>query len=210
MTSPTDHEDCSKQGPGKKVRHRSVAVKWRAAMALVGLVALAAGCGANGPAVAGSGTNTANRTSASTGSSSSAMAQMPAYARCMRSHGVSDFPDPTPSLGGGAGFQINGGPGSALNHNNPRFKAADQVCRSLLPGGEQAPTESAQKLGAEVKWAQCMRSHGLPGFPDPNAQGAFDSSKFDDSSPAFQTASKPCTALEPTGPVGAVPGHGPQ
>ena len=136
------------------------------------------------------------------------MAQMLAYARCMRSHGVADFPDPTPVPGGGAGFRINAGPGSDLNQDNPRFIAADQACQSLLPGGGQAPPLSAQKLAAEVKWAQCMRAHGLPGFPDPNAQGAFDSSRFDDSSPAFQTASKACTALEPTGPISAVPGHG--
>jgi hypothetical protein len=67
----------------------------------------------------------------------------------------------------------------------------------------------AHKLAAEVKWAQCMRSHGLSGFPDPNAQGAFDSSRFDDRSPAFQTAAKACNLLEPTGPMSAVPGHGP-
>ena len=126
------------------------------------------------------------------------------------SHGVPDFPDPTPSPGGGFGFQINGGPGSDLAPNNPTFKAAEQACRSLLPGQGQARPVPGQKIAAEVKWAGCMRSHGLPCFPDPNAQGAFDSSRFDDTSPAFQTASKACKSLEPTGPMSAVPGHGPQ
>jgi hypothetical protein len=103
-------------------------------MALMGLVVLAAGCGgSNGPAIAGSGSNTGHRTPVSTNSSSTVMAQMLAYAGCMRGHGISDFPDPTPSPGGGAGFQIDGGPGSNLDHNNPRFEAADQACRSLLP-----------------------------------------------------------------------------
>jgi len=211
MMSPSDRGDYGELGPPKKGRRRSVPVGWRAAMALMGLVALAAGCGgSNGPAAAGSGPGTGSRTSVSTSSSSRARAQMLAYARCMRSHGVSDFPDPTPSPGGGAGFQINGGPGSDLGRDNPRFEAADEACRSLLPGGEQAPALSAQKLAAELKWARCMRSHGLPGFPDPNAQGAFDSSRFDDSSAAFQTASETCKALQPTGPISAVPGHGPQ
>jgi hypothetical protein len=135
------------------------------------------------------------------------MVQALAYSRCMRSHHVSDFPDPTPIPGGGVGFQISAGPGSDLNHNSPRFEAADQACRSLAPGGEQPPARPAQALAAEVKWAKCMRSHGLPGFPDPNAEGAFDSSRFDDSSPAFQTAGKACKAVEPTGPISAVPGH---
>jgi hypothetical protein len=162
---------------------------------MLGLAILAAGCG--GSNIPGA-----------TGSGLSPMAQGVAYARCMRSHGVPDFPDPTASPGGGVAFQVNGGPGSDLDHNNPRFQAADHACRSLLPGGGQAPPPSAQKLAAEVKWARCMRSHGLPGFPDPDAQGAFDSSRFDDSSPGFQTASNACKSLEPTGPMSAVPGHG--
>ena len=45
-----------------------------------------------------------------------------------------------------------------------------------------------------------MRAHGLPGFPDPNSEGAFDSSRFDENSPAFQTASNACKSLQPTGP----------
>jgi hypothetical protein len=138
------------------------------------------------------------------------MAQALAYTRCMRSHGVLDFPDPTLSPGGGVAFQIDGGPGSDLGRHNPRFEAAGQACRSLLPGGGQAPPLSAHKLAAEVRWAQCMRSHGVAGFPDPNAQGAFDSSRFDENTPAFQTASKACQALQPTGPVSVVPGHGAQ
>jgi len=40
-----------------------------------------------------------------------------------------------------------------------------------------------------VQWAQCLRAHGVPGFPDPDRSGAFDSSRFDDSTPAFKTAS---------------------
>jgi hypothetical protein len=169
----------------------------RATVAVMGLVVLTAACGGpNGPQ--------------SVHSSSGAMVQALAYARCMRSHHVSDFPDPTPIPGGGVGFQISAGPGSDLNHDNPKFEAADQACRSLLPGGEQPPAPPPQTLAAEVRWANCMRSHGLPGFPDPDAQGAFDSSRFDHSSPAFQTASKACKAVEPTGGISAVPGRGPQ
>jgi hypothetical protein len=136
------------------------------------------------------------------------MAQYLAYAQCMRSHGIPDFPDPTTSPAGGVAIQVNGGPGSDLNHNNPTFKAASQTCRSLLPGGGQAPPpQSAQKIAAEVTWARCMRSHGLPRFPDPNSQAAFDSSKFDENSPAFQTASNACKSVQPTGPTPVVPGR---
>ncbi len=161
--------------------------------ALLGVALLAAGCGAsNGQGIAGSG---------------STKAQFLAYSRCMRSHGVSDFPDPTTPPGGGVAFSIDGGSGSELNPSNPTFKAANQACRALLPGGQQAPTALAPKIAAELRWARCMRSRGVPSFPDPNSQGAFDSAKLDDRSPAFQTASKACSSLQPTGPISAVPGR---
>jgi hypothetical protein len=61
---------------------------------------------------------------------------------------------------------------------------------------------------ADVEWARCLRAHGVPSFPNPDPRGAFDSSKFDDRSPAFQAASKACAAQRPTGAVAAVPGRG--
>ena len=130
------------------------------------------------------------------------MAQFFAYSRCMRSHGVRDFPDPTTS-GGAISISRMGGPGSDLNVHNPTFEAANQACRTLEPGGGLAPTLSSQKIAAEVNWARCMRSHGLPSFPDPNGQGAFDRNKFDESSPAFRTASNACKPLMTA--LGAIP-----
>jgi hypothetical protein len=194
MTSASDHEDHAEhvpRGPGRRLSP----IKWTAATAaLFGLAVLGAGCGGpNGPGIAGSGSN---------------KAQFLAYARCMRSHGVSDFPDPTTPPGGGVAFSLHGGPGSDLNPNDPMFKAANQACRQLLPGGEQAPAPSVPKVAAELRWAHCLRSHGVPSFPDPNSHGAFDSGKFDSSSPAFQTAGKACDSLQPTGPISAVPGRG--
>jgi hypothetical protein len=59
----------------------------------------------------------------------------------------------------------------------------------------------------ELQWARCLRTHGVPGFPDPDRRGAFDSSKFDDGSPAFQAASQACAAQQPAGAVVAVPGR---
>ena len=174
--------------------HVLMAVKWTAAMAAVlAFAVLAAGCGgSNGSGSAGSG---------------STKAQFLAYSRCMRSHGVSDFPDPTTPAGGGVAFSINGGPGSDLNPNNPTYKSANQTCRALLPAGVQPATGPSPRIAAEVRWARCMRSHGVPSFPDPNNQGAFDSAKFNDTTPAFHTASKACTSLQPTGAVTAVAGQ---
>lgn len=209
LTSAPNHEHRSGEVPRPSSRLWARPVSRTAMLASVlGLAFLGAACGGqSSPGVAASGSGAGSHRSSST-NSSEAMARAVAYARCMRGHHISDFPDPIPSPGGGVAFQINAGPGSDLNNSDPRFKAADRSCHSLLPDEGQSSPPPAQKIAAEVKWALCIRSHGLPSFPDPDARGAFDSSRFNDSSPAFQTASKACEALEPAGPISAVPGHG--
>ena len=50
------------------------------------------------------------------------------YDACMRSHGITDMPDPVTAFGG----VMQGSPNDA---NSPQFTAAEQACRSLSPGG---------------------------------------------------------------------------
>jgi hypothetical protein len=189
MTTIDDQQDDDLRGESRLRPARATTLT----AALLGLVVIAAGCGG----------------SKSPSGGSSILGKFEAYATCMRSHGIHDFPDPTTSPGGGVSFQINGGPGSDLGRNKPSFEAADQACKSLLPAGAEPHAQSAAKIAAEVKWAQCMRSHGLPSFPDPDGQGAFDSSKFDESTPAFQSASNACKSLlNAVGPIPVHPGHG--
>jgi hypothetical protein len=52
------------------------------------------------------------------------------YSACMRAHGVPKFPDPVLE-DHGVGITTN------INPNTPQFKAANQACRSLMPGGGQ-------------------------------------------------------------------------
>jgi hypothetical protein len=165
--------------------------KHRAAAALAAMAMLTAGCGsAHGPGAAGS---------------RSIQAQFLLYSRCMRSHGISDFPDPTTLPGGGAAFQIDGGPGSDLNQSDPGFRAAGRACRAVSPV-RQGPPATGPKIAAEVRWARCLRSHGVSSFPDPSSDGAFDSGKFQPDSPAFQSASRACKPVQPSGAVAAAPG----
>jgi hypothetical protein len=81
----------------------------------------------------------------------------------MRTHGLSDFPDPSP--GGGIQIAI----GSGLNPFSPAFKAAQSSCRNLLPGGGPPPQgpPSAQTTEQMLAISKCMRAHGVTGFPDP-------------------------------------------
>ena len=102
------------------------------------------------------------------------------------------LPRPDHQSGRRRRYQRHGGPRSDLNKHTPKLKAANQACRSLEPGGTSGtPQQSSQKIAAEVKWAQCMRSHGLPSFPDPNAQGVFDRNKFNENAPAFRPPARP-------------------
>jgi len=85
------------------------------------------------------------------------------YAECMRANGLPNFPDP----GAGGGFEIP--QGSGIDPSSPAFKTAQAKCEKLTPGLALGSTThpSAQWLAQMVKAAQCMRRHGISGFPDP-------------------------------------------
>lgn len=60
----------------------------------------------------------------------------------------------------------------------------------------------------ELAYAGCMRAHGLPGFPDPQSDGTFNSTKAnsgDFHGPRFQSANKSCAHLEGPGDGDEVP-----
>jgi hypothetical protein len=54
------------------------------------------------------------------------LAQLLKYSKCMRAHGIKNFPDPTSN-----GLTLT--PGNALDPSSPQFRAADKACHSLLP-----------------------------------------------------------------------------
>ncbi|MGB9111766.1 MAG: hypothetical protein WCF24_03455 [Acidimicrobiales bacterium] len=177
------------------------------AAALVGVGLLAVACGGspgNHVAQLGSTTTTQRGTSPiATGKYAAALA----YSGCMRSHGVPNFPDPK-QVGGG-GIQISGAQ-SGMDPNSPAFKSAQQACRHLLPGGGQ-PTQAAQQqeLAKMLHISQCMRAHGISGFPDPTLSPPSDRAghseimsndgvwlaipnSIDTQSPAFEHAAAAC------------------
>jgi hypothetical protein len=128
---------------------------------------------AGGGAATGAGASGSQGAAASPGggskSSGQEVAKLEAYAQCMRSHGVPSFPDPVAGSNGGGGFQIRGGPG--LDPNSSTFQAADRACRSLLPNGGVAKQLTPAQQQAFLNWAQCIREHGVPTFPDPSFTG---------------------------------------
>ena len=88
-----------------------------------------------------------------------------AFSRCMRAHGVTNFPDPGT---GGGGIQFRITPNSGISPFSPSFKAARASCHKLLPGGGAVSGHpSAQDKAQMLQVSQCMRQHGITDFPDP-------------------------------------------
>ncbi|MFC5754116.1 hypothetical protein [Actinomadura rugatobispora] len=110
------------------------------------------------------------------------------YSQCMRSHGVSNFPDPVP----GKGLQVNG---NAVGANSATTKAAEKACQSLMPAGGSGDNP-AQDRARALKHSKCMRDHGVTRFPDPNPNGgaALDGDKIGmaPDHPVYQAAEKAC------------------
>ncbi len=116
-----------------------------------------------------------------------------AFAQCMRSHGEPSFADPDSH-------------GTFTFHGNPFTGPAYKACHHLLPDGSQVTLAQQQRVQAQaLKFAACVRFHGVPNFPDPtvNAQRIVYSpppgerpSQFI-SSPKFQSAQRACQKLKP-------------
>ena len=159
-----------------------------------GAALLLAACGGS----SGS-TNAVGATTESPNSSSSPVG----LSRCMRAHGVTNFPDPTAGSGG-VGFPggiarsntgvlaVNG-----ITFSGPVADAAEKACaRFLIPSGPP-PKPTAQQQQRALAFARCMRAHGVPSFPDPDfsatpGKATGPPAGVNSASPAFKHAAVAC------------------
>ncbi len=121
----------------------------RTAAAIAAAMVIAA-CGSSSPGSSSSGGQT---------NPSQAQAQQDVlnFARCMRSHGVSHFPDD---------LNFQNVPG--LNPSSPAFKTSQTACRHLLPvKTTPSAAPSAQTHAKLLRLSKCLRAHGYPSMPDP-------------------------------------------
>jgi len=114
-------------------------------------VLLAAACGGGSPAASPGG---------------SLYQQSLAYSRCMRVHGVPDFPI------------LKQGPGGSLVHpvsppagmlTSPGYDAAFRACLKLAVVGGSSPARYRAMALKGLEQAECMRAHGITGYPSPGA-----------------------------------------
>jgi hypothetical protein len=158
--------------------------------ALASLALLAAGCGSS-----------SQSSSSSTDPSFQGFAAAAyRYASCMRSHGLNNFPDPQTTEKPGVRMIREAIPPGL--EGTPRFAAAKAACRGILPNpGPNSTTQTAAQQHAReldlLAFARCLRTHGLPNFPDPTSQGQFTlqmvtAAGIDLHAPVVLTAAKAC------------------
>jgi hypothetical protein len=118
-----------------------------------------------------------------------------AFSSCIRAHGMPNFPDPQPG-GGFARSAMN-----SIDVHSPQFQAAEKACRSLAiaSGFEHTPAELRKHVQQEIAESLCMRKHGVPDMPLPNAQGqmVFPAGGPNPGQPQFQAAQRQCAHLNP-------------
>ena len=142
----------------------------RTAAAIIATAALAL------PAAAFAGSPVSTFAGGSTNARASTLSQSTntqalAFARCMRSHGVRNWPDPNSS-----GVFPKRTP-QQLGVSSSQYQAATHACGYLLPNGALPP--GGQPSWADLrtmerdalKFARCMRSHGVPNWPDYTLRG---------------------------------------
>ena len=159
---------------------------------------LAAACGSS-PSSTGSG---GSPNAGGSATSPSAVA----WIQCVRSHGVPDFPGPDSS-----GQIPKIASGQQVGVSDSQFNAAQTACQSLWP--YQAPTQAQQQqqLADDLKFAQCMRSHGVPDFPDPTTvptgrgiRHQHQQDGIDPRSPQILAKARVCQHVLPAGAEAAV------
>lgn len=172
-------------------RPRPARFGWLGALlAILSIVALAA-CSSGG-------TSTASADS----STSTAYQKALAYAQCIRAHGIPSYPDPNSQ----GQFIVQNG-SSLPNVSAAVANAAAKACQKLLPPTMAGPPSGSSGQGSDassqLKFSQCMRSHGEPNFPDPASNGSITLPPgMNPQSPQFQNASKACQSLRPNNPGG--------
>jgi hypothetical protein len=99
------------------------------------------------------------------------------WVQCLRSHGLTRMPDAQLSQDGY--LQFPQAAGYNWKEDLGKHRSIIDACQSIedsYPPGAFRPKDqvSAADLRKLADYANCVRAHGVPDFPDPNAAGGFD------------------------------------
>jgi hypothetical protein len=182
--------------PGCGRGHRSPRLRRARAAAVITVIAaaplLAVAC-------SGSPSSTGSGGSPNAGGSANSTSAV-AWSRCVRSHGIPDFPDP------GSSGQVPKETAQQLGVSDSVLRAATGACAALNPHQPPSQAQQRQQLTDDLKFAQCMRSHGVPNFPDPTSSDgrvefviSVSRDGFDPHSPQILAKAHECQHVLPAG-----------
>jgi hypothetical protein len=165
-----------------------------AALVVVASIVLAACGSSTTPNVASEGT-TSTTVAAGNGSGGAHSSDALPFTRCMRSNGVGNYPDPSSS------GSIPKETPQQLGVSESRLQLAQRVCGHLLPNGGNGPSQAeiAYVKALGLKFAECVRRHGVP-LPDPDSTGRIpdpQTAGINQGSPKFQAANNACAKYRP-------------
>jgi len=122
------------------------------------------------------------------------------FSKCMREHGVADFPNPEVS---GNTVRFSPHSFSSFRFNSQSFRTARKACahyiQAVLP--HLTPQQRIERQEQIQKFARCMREHGVDletssshgGISIRNRLGA----RLNPENPAFRRAAEACSHLLP-------------
>jgi hypothetical protein len=158
------------------------------ALGVAVLLAGLAGCSASG--------GSAGATTTTSGQQDAAAVWRELVA-CARANGMPNLPDPQIDSNGRADFP-NGTPDPPASVRRACQSIYDRLPPSARDDEEARPPADVQAL---LRFARCMREHGVADFPDPDAEGNFSvkpgSTNLDPKSPGFERALQACRQLDP-------------
>jgi hypothetical protein len=158
-----------------------------AVLALIAMVALVSACGSSTPSQTGAGSGGGSSTAA-------VHEQAVKFAECIRSNGVTEFPDPNASGQFAYGIPSKSSP---LNPSSPAWKQAIGACKNLEPPSFIPTSFTPTQLAARLRFAQCVRANGVPNFPDPTSSGPLINVSGAQTIPGLQAAIQKCTQQNP-------------
>jgi len=175
---------------------------WRGAALIVlvvcGLALGMAACGGRSPVGVARASSKTTATTPQAAAFGTAHQRALAYSKCMRADGVPAFPDPDAQ-----GDIRMSSSKSGVDALSPQYQAAAKACQKLeATRGQGTSPPGAQLLPEWLKFAACMRAHGIVNYPDPKPIGNYgvivqipESLHIDQGSPQFLAATKACQPL---------------
>ena len=105
------------------------------------------------------------------------------------------------ACGSGTGLTVASMPGvSATGRHLPSSRSSGGGGVRFV-GGAPSPAQQAGAEVAQLKFSRCMRSHGVPNFPDPPSPSgggfgfSFGGSGIDPAAPLFRRAQRSCFSI---------------